>query len=411
VSTLALTGVVPFAGFWSKDEIIDNVGDHGYTFLFWVGLAGAALTAMYMTRATYLIFFGEPRGAAAGEHHGDEEHSEEFEMETLTVGAHIDASAISTPVPAGYAGGDYDGATDGLAGGEGRAGDGSHGGSGDAAGEASSDHHDGPHESGPLILVPIVILAFFALFSGFTNATPLGEDWERVKTYVEPRPVEVPIDQYLASGPGESLRLVVPSAEEDEEAGEAEHGKVGCGYDVPEPGTACFFPAVTHAEPTINKIFLSLGVVGVAYAIAIAFNVAYYGRKNKHLNGLTKRSRPLRAGYLFLKNKYYLDYLYDNVIVHAIAHPIAKGAYWLNQHVLDATVDQVGETTKNTGIWVYDNIDQKIIDGAVDGSGQVASEAGHALQPTQSGKVSQYGALLFGAAAVFAIVLVIVNVS
>jgi NADH-quinone oxidoreductase subunit L len=415
VSTLALTGVFPFAGFWSKDEIIDNVGDHGYTFLFWVGLAGAALTAMYMTRATYLIFFGEPRGAAAGEHHGDEEHSEEFEMETLTVGAHIDAPVASTPVPARYADGDYDGVMDGLTGGEGSAGDEPHGGSGHAAGEADSDHHEGPHESGPLILVPIVILAFFALFSGFTNATPLGEDWERVKTYVEPRPVEVPIDEYLASGPGESLRLVLPNAEEDEgpgeEAGEAEHGKVGCGYDVPEPGTACFFPAVTHAEPTINKIFLSLGVVAVAYAIAIAFNVAYYGRKNKHLNGLTKRSRSLRAGYLFLKNKYYLDYLYENVIVHAIAHPIAKGTYWFNQKVLDATVDQVGETTKNTGIWVYDNIDQKIIDGAVDGSGQVASEAGHALQPTQSGMVSQYGALLFGAAAVFAIVLVIVNVS
>ncbi len=67
VSTLALTGVFPFAGFWSKDEIIDNVGNNGYTFLMWVGLGGAVLTAMYMTRATYLTFFGEPRGASAGE--------------------------------------------------------------------------------------------------------------------------------------------------------------------------------------------------------------------------------------------------------------------------------------------------------------------------------------------------------
>ena len=86
-ATLALTGVFPFAGFWSKDEIIDNVGHLGYTFFFWTALAGAALTAMYMTRATYLTFFGEPRGAAAGGHHRDEEHAEEHEMETLTVGA------------------------------------------------------------------------------------------------------------------------------------------------------------------------------------------------------------------------------------------------------------------------------------------------------------------------------------
>ena len=86
VSTLALTGVFPFAGFWSKDEIIDNVGANGYTFLMWVGLAGAALTAMYMTRATYLTFFGEPRGAAAGHGH-DDPHGEEHEMEHISVGA------------------------------------------------------------------------------------------------------------------------------------------------------------------------------------------------------------------------------------------------------------------------------------------------------------------------------------
>ena len=36
----------------------------------------------------------------------------------------------------------------------------------------------------------------------------------------------------------------------------------GCGFDTPEPGTACFFPTVTHAEPTIAKILLSLAVVG-----------------------------------------------------------------------------------------------------------------------------------------------------
>ena len=86
-ATLALTGVFPFAGFWSKDEIIDNVGHLVYAFFFWTALAGAALTAMYMTRATYLTFFGEPRGAAAGEHHHDEEHAEDREMDLLTVGA------------------------------------------------------------------------------------------------------------------------------------------------------------------------------------------------------------------------------------------------------------------------------------------------------------------------------------
>ncbi|MEJ7721631.1 MAG: proton-conducting transporter membrane subunit [Ilumatobacteraceae bacterium] len=48
----------------------------------------------------------------------------------------------------------------------------------------TQDHHDShasPHESGKLILVPVCILAFLALVSGFTNAVPFGEEWEDFK--------------------------------------------------------------------------------------------------------------------------------------------------------------------------------------------------------------------------------------
>jgi NADH-quinone oxidoreductase subunit L len=406
VSTLALTGVAPFAGFWSKDEIIDNVGANGYTFLMWVALGGAALTAMYMTRATYLTFFGEPRGAAAGHGH-DDAHGEEHEMEHISVGA-PEPRSLGAAANAGT-------------GGQGSASDEPHGGHGGSAADDGSDHHGGgPHESGPLILVPIVILAFFAIFAGFANPTPLasrfGEGVEVLKKYVEPRPTPVVIEEFLASGPGESVVLVdgvayAPSVTPTAEGGEEGAKKSGCGFDAPEAGTACFFPSVSHAEPKFAKILLSLAIVGAAYAVAIAFNVAFYGRRDKRLVGLTERHRTLRGGFLFLKNKYYLDALYENVIVHAVAHPIAKAAYWINQKVIDATVNEVGIGTRKTGQWVYDNIDQKIVDGAVNASGWAASETGHAMQSTQSGKIGQYGALLFGAATVGAIVLVLVNVS
>ena len=61
------------------------------------------------------------------------------------------------------------------------------------------------------------------------------------------------------------------------------------------------------------------------------------------------------------------------------------------------------------GGWAYRNVDQRVVDGAVNGAGKSARGTGGALQPVQSGKVSQYGALLFSAAAVGALVLVIVN--
>ena len=131
--------------------------------------------------------------------------------------------------------------------------------------------------------------------------------------------------------------------------------------------------------------------------------------RESKLRGLTQRVAPARWGYNFLINKYYLDKLYENGIVHAIAHPIAKAAYWTNQNILDGIVNGFGKGGRRTGEFVYKYIDQGLVDGAVNGSGAAPRGTGGALRPLQSGRVSQYGSLLFGAAAVGALVLVIVN--
>lgn len=404
VSTLALTGVIPFAGFWSKDEIIDNVGANGYSFLFWVGLGGAALTAMYMTRATYLTFFGEPRGASAGEHHDDDDHGYATEFrEELVRADDIDRQLVMA-APRSLSSAANETTT---------------------ADHGHDDHDDhGPRESGKLITIPIMILAFLALTAGFANPTPLagdalgfnmGEGVELIKKYVEPRYQPVAIEALEASGPGESLELYVAGFEAGDPiaAEESSEGskKTGCGFDTPKAGSVCFFPKVSHAVPELGKILLSLAVVALGYILAISFCLAYYKRKDKRLVGLTQRSKIARGGYLFLKNKYYLDILYQNIFVYTVSRPMAKATYWVNQNLIDGTVDAVGRGGKKSGDWVYKNIDQRIVDGAVNGSGTIASETGHGLQSTQSGKINQYGALIFGAAAVGAILLVILNVN
>ncbi len=60
--SLALAGIIPFAGFWSKDEILATVGDNGYTAVMWIAIAGAFVTAFYMARAVALTFHGEYKG-------------------------------------------------------------------------------------------------------------------------------------------------------------------------------------------------------------------------------------------------------------------------------------------------------------------------------------------------------------
>jgi NADH-quinone oxidoreductase subunit L len=63
VAWLAISGIPPFAGFWSKDEILAiTYGRGGAWVALWaIGLLTAALTAFYMSRLMFLTFWGEPR--------------------------------------------------------------------------------------------------------------------------------------------------------------------------------------------------------------------------------------------------------------------------------------------------------------------------------------------------------------
>ncbi|HSK06080.1 MAG TPA: NADH-quinone oxidoreductase subunit L, partial [Acidimicrobiia bacterium] len=63
VASLALAGIPPLAGFWSKDEILAAAFARGgwYYFLWVIGLVTALLTAFYITRLWVLVFLGEPR--------------------------------------------------------------------------------------------------------------------------------------------------------------------------------------------------------------------------------------------------------------------------------------------------------------------------------------------------------------
>ena len=62
LGSLALAGIFPLAGFWSKDEILATLQFEGYVAVMWIAIAGAFVTAFYMTRAVTLTFFGEYKG-------------------------------------------------------------------------------------------------------------------------------------------------------------------------------------------------------------------------------------------------------------------------------------------------------------------------------------------------------------
>jgi NADH-quinone oxidoreductase subunit L len=338
VSTLALCGVPFFSGFFSKDEIIDSAKHNHYTVFGIIGLIGAFMTAAYMTRATYLTFFGKARGGAAHFVDGHEDHSHDEAADEV----HHDVDGLDThrhPVHAAH----------------------------DDHGHGDIQHGKplpfAPSDSPWQITVPLIILGALAVVSGYLNAAPFKLHY---------------FEHWLESSMG------LPFGEEP--------------GMIPEP------PTFSWAAAAPSIILVALGIT-----LSWLISKKVFGEEKNGLQGLTQRNALLGAGHKFLVNKYYLDALYEGVIVKAIAHPIARAAYWVNQHVLDGVVNAVGIGGRRTGEWVYRNGDQRVVDGAVNGSGATARGAGGVLQPVQSGKVSMYGALLFGAAAVGALVLVLVN--
>jgi NADH-quinone oxidoreductase subunit L len=212
--------------------------------------------------------------------------------------------------------------------------------------------HGHPHESGPRITVPLWILAVLGVTAGLANLpAALGPDAVelRFEHFYEPKAPYFPIENF--SHPEFSLGIALGAT--------------------------------------------AIGLIGVGAAY-----LWYWRGLGPH--GITRRNRVARTGYTVLQNKYYFDWLYTDVIVAAFKGPIARGVYWFDRNVIDAVVTGAGRLSTVVGRFVYDRIDQQVVDGAVNRSASAANESGQVFRQLTSGKVQQYGALLFGAAAILA---------
>ena len=113
IATLAIAGIPPVAGFWSKDEILWQA--FGTSWVYWlIGVITAFITSFYMFRLMYMTFGGEYRGSASDPGHSAHGHA-----------AH------------GH--------------------------------DAHGHGHGDPHESPWVMLGPLVILAVLSVFGGFVG--------------------------------------------------------------------------------------------------------------------------------------------------------------------------------------------------------------------------------------------------
>jgi NADH-quinone oxidoreductase subunit L len=98
VGGLALSGVPPFSGFFSKDEILAFVGNRGGWFvaLYVIGYAGAFLTAVYTWRMIFRAFWGEPCAEARELEHGHLAHAE---VPTNPANGEVEDTDVGFPGP------------------------------------------------------------------------------------------------------------------------------------------------------------------------------------------------------------------------------------------------------------------------------------------------------------------------
>ena len=186
VGGLALAGIVPTAGFFSKDEVLSSLkmasnaairgetplghwADSIYGLIYWVAVFVAFLTAFYTGRAFFLTFFGPEKLPSP----------DDPEAETSIVahaGTHGAAIGVDTPAPETADASAYDAAmgltrpestshTNAGHGGVGESKAASDEPVGHGHGHGGHDDHFG-HESPPLMWVPLVILAACALLVG-----------------------------------------------------------------------------------------------------------------------------------------------------------------------------------------------------------------------------------------------------
>jgi len=346
VGTLAIAGIPPLAGFFSKDEILLR------TFLankaIWgLAVVTALMTAFYMFRLMSLTFFGQYRGPAW-------EHSAAPAVHEAAVHGSLHPS---DPFAHGQAARDDHEVSHGPA---------------DAVQTVTGGHGHGPwhgpHEAPRVMTVPLMVLAAGAIVAGFVGVPPALRGGNAIERFLEP---SFTAHQVVAAGAGATVQAA--------EAGLAEAGEVGQGA----AGAGEDGHISAGGELGLMVLSVLVGVLG----IWIAYR--FYVRRPEIAEHLKVR---WATAHRILSNKYYVDEFYGAT---AVAGTIASanGLWTIDRTVVDGAVNGSGWLTIFIS-WMSHLIDKYIVDGLVNLVGSILEESSFVFRRLQTGLVQNYALLM-----------------
>jgi NADH-quinone oxidoreductase subunit L len=375
IGTLAIAGIPPFAGFFSKDEILFQAFLHNK--VIWVlAVATALMTAFYMWRLMAMTFFGAYRGPAweTGHHadvavaavHGVKHPADPHAHGQADKKAHEVSHGPAEP---------HDQADDAHAH---AAAHGSSSASGSSRAASRDDDHGaghghgpwhGPHESPSPMTFPLQALAIGAIVAGFIGIPAALGGGNAIEHFLEP---SFTAEHVEARGSTETARPEPVEGRAPEAAGSVEH----------------------EAEPHVSRLE-ELGLMALSVAIAvIGIGVAqkFYVKSPEVSEQLAER---FAGAHRLLSNKYYVDELYNATVISG-TFSAGDGLWAVDRTVVDGAVNGAGRLTV-VGSWFSGLTDRKVVDGLVNLVGWIVQESSLAFRRFQTGLVQNYALLmLFG---------------
>jgi NADH-quinone oxidoreductase subunit L len=340
IGTLAIAGIPPFAGFFSKDEILFRAFLSNK--IVWVlAVATALMTAFYMWRLMAMTFFGAYRGPAWETHGGHDAHGH-------AAHAHDDPHAHDAH---GHAAAHDD-----------------HGG-----GHGHGPWH-GPHESPAPMTFPLQALAIGAIVAGFIGIPAALGGGNTIEHFLEP--------SFTAE-----VRLKPDTTEASRSGAEAASGSVRL---QPDHEAA----AEHEAEPHVSRLE-ELGLMAFSVIIAlVGISVAqkFYVTNPEISESLAQR---YAGPHSLLSHKYYVDELYNATVISGTFG--SGNALWaVDRNVVDGAVNGAANVTK-AGSLFSGFSDKTFVDGLVNLVGWIVQESSLAFRRFQTGLVQNYALLmLFG---------------
>jgi NADH-quinone oxidoreductase subunit L len=333
IGTLAISGIVPLSGFFSKDEILFQAFQHNKV-IWVVAVVTAFMTAFYMYRLMSMTFFGGYRGPAweTASHAAVAAAAEHEVSHPADAHAHGQAHKDDHEVSHGPAEPHDD-----------------HGG-----GHGHGPWH-GPHESPTPMTFPLMTLAVGAIVAGFVGIPVALGGGNAIEKFLEP-----------------SFTASAPAGEHAAEAVEHEE----------------------NAEAHVSRN-VELGLMGFSLLVAIC-GIALANKLYVKDPEISEQLADKWAGaHRVLSNKYYVDELYDKTVISGTFNA-GKGLWVVDRRVVDGVVNGSGWFTL-IGAWFSGLTDRSVVDGLVNLVGRMCEEGSFWFRKLQTGLVQNYALLmLFG---------------